>query len=166
MEAIITIKGNVKHTITLDPTVWIFDDRKVDLDTFFTEEFVERNEDEEYKRSMGKHWSREIMEGATFPPTLKTEKKFDRQKMVNGTFGISLEHFVKNAVPSEEAKTITFLTMDGTEETFPVSEIGNFLFKFSQDGKPLTDDGPAHLLFKDGSNIEQPLRKVTGIVID
>ena len=95
MESIITIKGNVKHTITLDPTVWIFDDRKVDLDTFFTEEYVEKDEEEEYKRSMGKHWSREIMEGATFPPTLKTEKKFDRRKMVTGTFGISLDHFVK-----------------------------------------------------------------------
>ncbi|MGG0667162.1 hypothetical protein [Sporosarcina koreensis] len=166
MEAIITIKGNVKHTITLDPTVWIFDDRKVDLDTFFTEAFVERDEEEEYKRDMGKHWSREIMEGATFPPTLKTEKKFDRQKMVTGTFGISLDHFVKNAVPAENAKTITFLTIDGTEETYPFSDIGNFLFKFSQEGKPLTEDGPAHLLFKDGSNIEQPLRKVTAIVID
>ena len=166
MEAIITIKGNVKHTNTLDPTVWIFDDRKVDLDTFFTEAFVERDEEEEYKRDMGKHWSREIMEGATFPPTLKTEKKFDRQKMVTGTFGISLDHFVKNAVPAENAKTITFLTIDGTEETYPVSDIGNFLFKFSQEGKPLTEDGPAHLLFKDGSNIEQPLRKVTAIVID
>ncbi|MCM3710064.1 peptidyl-prolyl cis-trans isomerase [Sporosarcina luteola] len=166
MESIITIKGNVKHVITLDPTVWIFDDRKVDLTTFFTEEFIERDEEEEYKRSMGKHWSREIMEGATFPPTLKTEKKFDRQKMVTGTFGISLDHFVKNAVPSTNAKTITFLTLDGTEETYPVSEIGNFLFKFSQDGKPLTVDGPAHLLLKDGSNIERPLRKVTAIVID
>ncbi|MCM3638000.1 peptidyl-prolyl cis-trans isomerase [Sporosarcina luteola] len=166
MESIITIKGNVKHSITLDPTVWIFDDRKVDLTTYFTEEFVERDEEEEYKRSMGKHWSREIMEGATFPPTLKTEKKFDRQKMVTGTFGISLDHFVKNAVPSEDAKTITFFTLDGTEETFPVSEISNFLLKFSQDGKPLTEDGPAHLLLKDGSNIERPLRKVTDIVID
>ena len=166
METIITIKGNVKHTITLDPTVWIFDDRKVDLDTFFTKEFVEKDKDEEYKRSMGKHWSREIMEGATFPPTLKTEKKFDRRKMVTGTFGISLDHFVKNAIPAEDAETITFLTTDGSKETFPVSEVGNFLFKFSQDGKPLTEDGPAHLLFKDGSNIEQPLRKVAEIVID
>lgn len=166
METIITIKGNVKHKITLDPTVWIFDDRRVDLDTFFTEEHVERNEEEEYKREMGKHWSREIMEGATFPPTLKTEKKFDRRKMVTGTFGISVDHFIKNAVPSENAKTITFLTTDGADKTFPVSEIGNFLFKFSQDGKPLTDDGPAYLLFKDGSNLDQPIRNVSGIVID
>lgn len=166
MESIITIKGNVKHTITLDPTVWIFDDRKVDLNTFFSEKHVEKDEEEEYKREMGKHWSREIMEGATFPPTLKTEKKFDRQKMVTGTFGISLDHFIKNAIPAENAKTITFVTTDGVNETFPVSEISNFLFKFSQDGKPLMEDGPAYLLFKDGSNIEQPLRNVIGIVID
>ena len=45
METIITIKGNVKHTITLDPTVWIFDDRRVDLDIFFTKEHVEKDED-------------------------------------------------------------------------------------------------------------------------
>ncbi|WP_432359579.1 peptidyl-prolyl cis-trans isomerase [Sporosarcina sp. UB5] len=166
METIITINGNVKHAITLDPTVWIFDDRKIDLNTFFTEGFTERDEDEEYKRSMGNHWSREIMEGATFPPTLKTEKKFDRQKLVTGTFGISLDQFVKNAEPDEDAKTITFLTMDGQKDTFPISDIDKFLFKFSQDGKPLKEDGPAHLLFKDGSNIGQPLRKVIGIVID
>ena len=87
--------------------------------------------------------------------------------MVTGTFGISLDHFVKNAVPAEDAETISFLDNRWLErKRFPVSEVGNFLFKFSQDGKPLTEDGPAHLLFKDGSNIEQPLRKVAEIVID
>ncbi|MCG7342740.1 peptidyl-prolyl cis-trans isomerase [Sporosarcina sp. ACRSL] len=166
MESIITISGNVKHIITLDPTVWIFDDRRIDLDTFFSGLYVEKDKDEEYKRSMGKHWSREIMEGAIFPPTLKTEKKFDRKKMMTGTFGISVDHFIKNAEPAEDAKTITFLTADGSKETFSLSEVGNFLFKFSQDGKPLTEDGPAYLLFKDGSNIEQPLRNITRIVID
>ena len=29
------IKGKVKFTITLDPSVWIFDERKADLDYFF-----------------------------------------------------------------------------------------------------------------------------------
>nr|WP_255723332.1 peptidyl-prolyl cis-trans isomerase [Sporosarcina sp. ACRSL] len=136
------------------------------MDTFFSGLYVEKDKDEEYKRSMGKHWSREIMEGAIFPPTLKTEKKFDRKKMMTGTFGISVDHFIKNAEPAEDAKTITFLTADGSKETFSLSEVGNFLFKFSQDGKPLTEDGPAYLLFKDGSNIEQPLRNITRIVID
>ena len=166
MESIITITGNVKHIITLDPTVWIFDDRKIDLDTFFTEVHVEKDEDEEYKKSMGNHWSREIMEGATFPPTLKTEKKFDRKKMVTGTFGISLDHFLKNAVPSEDAKAITFITEDDNEKSFPITESGNFIFKFSQEGKPLKEDGPVHLLLKDGSNRENPMKKIIGITIN
>lgn len=165
METIIPIKGNVKHIITLDPTVWIFDDRKIDLNTFFTEEQVERNEDEEYKENMGKHWSREIMEGATFPPTLKTEKKFDRKKLVTGTFGISLDQFVKNAVPADDATIITFTTDGETEHPFPLDNLSNFLFKFSQDGKPLAEDGPVHLLFKDGSNADNPIRSITGITI-
>ena len=35
MEKIVHIKGKVKFPITLDPSVWIFDDRKFDLDTYF-----------------------------------------------------------------------------------------------------------------------------------
>ncbi|MBD7983400.1 peptidyl-prolyl cis-trans isomerase [Sporosarcina sp. Sa2YVA2] len=166
METIIPIKGNVNHIITLDPTVWIFDDRKLDLNTYFIEAQVERDEDEEYKEKMGKHWSREIMEGATFPPTLKTEKKFDRKKLVSGTFGIALEQFVKNAVPAQDAKTITFTTTDDVAYPFPIDELNQFIFKFSQDGKPLTSDGPVHLLFKDGSNADNPIRNITGITID
>ncbi len=42
---------------------------------------------EEYKKTMGKHWSREIMEGATFPPTLETEKKFEESKDITGSYG-------------------------------------------------------------------------------
>ena len=105
METIIPIKGNVRYAITLDPTVWIFDDRRVDLKTYFTENHVEKDELEEYKRAMGKHWSREIMEGATFPPTLETEKKFEKRKVVTGTYGIQLSHFLKIAEPAENAQT-------------------------------------------------------------
>ncbi len=28
------------------------------------------------------------MEGATFPPTLKTEKKYEKTKVLTGTYGI------------------------------------------------------------------------------
>ena len=80
MQNIIQIKGNVKHSITLDPSIWIFDDRRIDLDQFFTEDYIEKDEMEEYKKTMGKHWSREIMEGATFPPTLEVEKEFEEVK--------------------------------------------------------------------------------------
>src|SRR5690606_23927113 len=95
-ETIIPITGAVKFELTLDPTVWIFDDRKLDLNTYFVSEKVEEN-NEKYLREMGAHWSREIMEGAVFPPTLKTERKFDRKGMMTGTFGMEIKPFLKNA---------------------------------------------------------------------
>lgn len=85
--------------------------------------------------------------------------------MVTGTFGILLKPFLKNAVPADDAETITFITSTNQEETFPLSKAEDFIFKFSQDGKPLTDDGPVHLLFNDGSNIENPLKGISSIII-
>ena len=166
MESIIPIKGNVRHHITLDPTVWIFDDRRIDLETFFTTNYVEVDEIEEYKSEMGAHWSREIMEGATFPPTLKTEKKYEKTKMLTGTFGMSLDNFVKNAVPAQDAHTLTLETTDGKEHSFPIKKAEELILKFSKKGKPILKDGPVYVLFKDGSNIQEPIRNVNAIRID
>lgn len=52
-----------------------FDDRKLDLNTYFTTQNVEEDADVKYMREVGAHWSREIMEGATFPPTLKIREE-------------------------------------------------------------------------------------------
>ncbi|WP_432354843.1 peptidyl-prolyl cis-trans isomerase [Sporosarcina sp. A2] len=164
METIVPIKGNVKHTITLDPTVWIFDDRRLDLDTYFITEVEEFDEMENYKERMGKHWSREIMEGSTFPPTLKSEKKYEKQKMLTGTFGIIFEPFLKNAIPAADATTIIFETADG-EYDFPIEDAANLLFQFSLEGKPLKEDGPIHVLLKDGSTRNNPIRNVSAIRI-
>lgn len=166
LEAIIPIKGNVRHTITLDPGVWIFDDRRIDLKTYFTDIHIEKDELEEYKKEMGKHWSREIMEGATFPPTLKTEKVFEKTKVLTGTFGIQLHHFLKNAEPAANAQTLTLETSDGLEHSFPLTEAEELIFKFSDEGKPLREDGLVHVLLKDGSNIDHPIRNVIAIRVD
>jgi hypothetical protein len=166
LESIIPIKGNVRHTITLDPTVWIFDDRRVDLKTYFTESYIEKDELEEYKRDMGKHWSREIMEGATFPPTLETEKKFEKRKVLTGTYGIQLHHFLKIAEPADNAKTFAFETSDGERHSFPLAKADEVIFKFSDEGKPLREGGPVHVIFKDGSNNDHPIRNVIAIQVD
>ncbi|MBB4824065.1 hypothetical protein HNO89_001285 [Sporosarcina luteola] len=165
METIIPVIGNVKFAITLDPTVWIFDDRRLDLDTFFAAQHVERDEMEEYKEAMGKHWSREIMEGATFPPTLKTEKKYEKQKMLTGTFGMLLEPFIKNAEPGANAKTFSFVTGDG-EHRFPLEAARDMILQYSLEGKPLKESGPVYVLFRDGSNRENPIKDVTAIRVD
>lgn len=165
MKTVIQITGNVQHSITLDPGIWIFDDRRIDLDIFFTGDYVERDEMEEYKKAMGKHWSREIMEGATFPPTLETEKQFEESKNITGTYGIYLNHFLKNAVPNENATTIAFETEGGESYPFPLDKLDDFILKYSIDGKPLREDGPVHVLLKDGSNIEEPIKNIIAVNI-
>lgn len=163
MEIIIPIKGAVTYNLTLDPSVWIFDDRKLDLTKYFTNVKNEDDIDTKYMREMGAHWSREIMEGAVFPPTLKTERKFDRKGMQNGTFGIQIAPFINNAKLTPEAKAIVFECKNGEEHSFSIAEAKEFIFKFSQDGKPLNEDGPVHLLFADGSNLDNPIKNIIAI---
>jgi hypothetical protein len=163
-ETIIPIKGAVKYPVTLDPTVWIFDDRRLDLNTYFVTEKVEEN-DEKYLRDMGAHWSREIMEGAVFPPTLKTERKFDRKGMLTGTFGMELKPFIQNAEVLETASEVVFEQTTGEEVTFSIEEAKTLIFKFSQDGKPLFEDGPVYIIYADGSNLENPIKHVKAIRI-
>lgn len=162
METIISITGAVQYKLTLDPTVWIFDDRKIDLTTYFNQGPV-AEDDEKYLREVGAHWSREIMEGAVFPPTLKTERKFDRKGMMTGTFGIIIKPFLDNAGILEDAKEVIFETHTGDSFSFPIEEAKTLIFKFSQDGKPLLEDGPVHILFADGSNVDNPIKNIASI---
>ncbi|MFC5557933.1 peptidyl-prolyl cis-trans isomerase [Ureibacillus thermophilus] len=166
MESIIPIKGKVKYKLTLDPSVWIFDDRRIDLKTYFTKPKEEENEDLKYLFKMGEHWSREIMEGATFPPTLKTERKFDRKGMETGTFGMEIKYFLNNAEIEEDATKVVFECKDGTEHAFSIDEAYTLIFKYSQDGKPLTEDGPVHIIFGDGSNLDNPIKNIAAIRVE
>ena len=162
METIISITGAVQYKLTLDPTVWIFDDRKLDLTTYF-DQGKETVDDEKYLREVGAHWSREIMEGAVFPPTLKTERKFDRKGMLTGTFGIEIKPFLENASILDTAKEVVFETADGASHVFSIEEAKTLIFKFSQDGKPLLEDGPVHIIFADGSNRDNPIKNIAAI---
>lgn len=164
MEFILPLNGKTKYSLTLDPTVWIFDDRKIDLKTYFVDEKIVEDADEKYLNAVGKHWSREIMEGAVYPPTLKTERKFDRKGMQTGTFGMVLGTFIKNAEPLEDATTVTLETANGTYD-FSFADASSLILKFSHEGKPLNDDGPVHVLFDDGSNVNNPITHVTAIRI-
>ena len=120
MNSIIPIKGAVTYTLTLDPTVWIFDDRRLDLTTYFETEKAPNNSEEKYLADVGAHWSREIMEGAVFPPTLKTERKFDRKGMLTGTFGIEIKPFLNNAEIKPEATEVVFECANGEEHSFSI----------------------------------------------
>ncbi|MBY0120843.1 peptidyl-prolyl cis-trans isomerase [Bacillus sp. S/N-304-OC-R1] len=165
MENIIALGGNVKYSITLDPGVWIFDDRKVDLLTYFESEKEEDKSLEEYTKAVSKHWDREIMEGAVYPPTLKTEKKFEKEKVLTGTFGIPLKPFIQNAEPEKDASTFIIVTEEDEEVQMPIQKAEEVILGFSINGKPLRDDGPVHVYFGDGSNKNNPIKKVKAFKI-
>lgn len=159
MNDTIPVLGLVKFRITLDPGVWIFDDRKIDLTTYFEEEQIEVDELEEYTKAVATHFSREIQEGAAYPPTIKTERKFEKQKIVTGTFGICLKPFIENAEPLTEATTLSIETQNG-QHSFSLEEAKKLILAFSKDGKPLNENGPVHVLYPDGSNRENPITHV------
>ena len=164
MENIILLSGKVNYSITLDPTVWIFDDRKVDLSTYFSTTNKIRNDLEEYTKSVSKHWDREIMEGAIYPPTLKTEKKYEKEKMLTGTFGIPFQPFLKNAEPTEDAAALVIKTATAEHE-LPLDIANHLILGFSEEGKPLSEDGPVHVYFGDGSNRQNPIKYVKEFIL-
>lgn len=165
MEFIIPITGAVKFNITLDPTVWIFDDRRIDLDEFFEGKYEYKDLDEEYTKVTSAHWSREIIEGSTNPPTLKSEKKYEKTKMLSNTYGIELKPFIQNAEPLKEATQLIIETNEGSH-TISLAEIDDILVKFSHKGKPLREDGPVHIIKKDGTNLNDPIRYVTAFRLE
>ncbi|XJZ28365.1 peptidyl-prolyl cis-trans isomerase [Bacillota bacterium Lsc_1132] len=164
MDNILLISGNSKYTITLDSGVWIFDDRKIDLTTYFEERQESLDELEAYTKSISKHWDREIIEGATYPPTLKSEKRFEKEKMLTGSFAIPLKPFLENAEPKEDASALIIECLDEQIE-IPLDIAYNLILGFSDHGKPLQEDGPIHIYYGDGSNRHQPIKKVKTFIV-
>lgn len=165
MENIIRIEGKVNFSITLDPGVWIFDDRRIDLDTYFVEEKqAKKDELEEYTKAVSKHWEREIREGAIYPPTLKSERKFEKEKLLNGTFGIKFGPFLHNAEPQPSSSKVVFVGQ-GSELEVDISTAQEMILAFSKNGKPLKENGPVHVYYEDGSNQDAPLTNVHRIIV-
>lgn len=161
MNTIMPIKGKVKFPITLDAGVWIFDDRRIDLNTYFTEEKNQEDTDEVEFTVASKHWDRVIKEGAVSPPTLKSERQFEKVKVLTGSFGIILKPFLENAEPEPGASELIIETTTG-EHSISLDEGKELILAFSEKGKPLSTDGPVHVLYPDGSNKENPIKNVKG----
>jgi hypothetical protein len=165
MDSIIPLKGNVRYQLTLDPGVWIFDDRKIDFTTYFNEERLEENELEKYTKSVSEHWDREIREGAAFPPIQTSVKKFQKQKILTGTFAIPIKYFLDNAEINEGSIELVIKTKQARDFHIPLAQAFEGLLLFSNCGKPLTEDGPVYFYFGDGSNKEAPIKEITEFVI-
>ncbi|PSL50834.1 hypothetical protein B0H94_102110 [Salsuginibacillus halophilus] len=165
MDFILRIQGNVNYPITIDPTVWIFDDRKVDLTTFF-DEANELSADKREEKAFLEEWERARNEGARVPERTQTnEVRTKKEALLQGTFGMALKPFLENAEPTVESGSFIIETLDG-EITVPLPEAYELILGFSQDGKPLRDSGPVHVYYRDGSNRHEPITHVQGFRIE
>jgi hypothetical protein len=137
----------------------------VDLTTYFDEKNETIDELEEYTKAISKHWSREIQEGATYPPTLKTEKKYEKEKILNGSFAIPFAPFLTNAEPLENAASLVVET-ETDEYRMDLAQADQLLIGFSKAGKPLKENGPVHIYYKDGSNRDTPITDVRAFRVE
>lgn len=160
----VALTGQFKHPLTLDPSVWIFDDRKIDLTTYFdNDNLEEENEIERYTKNVSAHWDRELTEGAMFPPINKSVKHFEKEKILQGTYGMKLQPFIHNAELLEGVTTCMLKTENGKAYEITKEQLLEGIVQFSKDGKPLSADGPVYFYFGDGSNKEEPIKNIIEI---
>lgn len=163
METIIPIKGKVTYPITLDASVWIFDDRKIELEEFLKfDELSEENEND-YIKAQAERWERERT--GIKPPINQSIKRFEKERILQGSYVIPLEPFLMNAEPLNEGNNVQLETTTGEQHVLSIEEAMNGFLGFALNGKPLKEDGPAHFYFGDGSNASSPYKNIAAINI-
>lgn len=161
MSDIFLITGEVEHPLTIDPSVWIFDERKIELDLILKGEVEKENAIEVYTKSVSKHWDREIIEGAkvdTSIPFAQTKKQW-----LEKTYAMPFSYFIDNSKPKSRAQIVTIKTKN-TTITLPFETVYESYLAFSNNGKRIVEEGPVHLYFKDGSNKDTPITSIQKII--
>ncbi|SDK20365.1 hypothetical protein [Lacicoccus qingdaonensis] len=159
---VIQILGDIKFQITLDPSTWIFDDRKITLEDALKAE----QDDDSITFSDNTEWNRQIIEGSSKPPTLKSEKKYKNSQLLEETFIIRLDTFLEYTEPERGEDAMITYTHDEGTTILPYSERGRHYAQFSQDGKRMYDDNMIDLVVISDNDIETRLQHVTGISIN
>ncbi|MEJ8545407.1 hypothetical protein [Brevibacillus borstelensis] len=159
MSDVIVFKGAVSFPITLDPSVWIFDDRKFDLGTYRGEEDTDTGHQKKYLEGTGAQWDKELREGAALPSERKS--LIEERKALEGDYGIRLAPFIDNAVPLQEATHVSIHRENGGPLLLPLAEARRAILQFSRDGKPIRTDGPIYFYLPEMLLSKAP--PVTGI---
>lgn len=159
---IISIKGLVKHSINIDPGAWLFDDRIVDLNTYFLEE-KEVGYDPVIEQ-MGRVWDEQRQVKAKIQKN-DNEIKMSKKDLTEKSLGISFEPFLSNASPLPQAKTVRFIRNNKEDFVCTLTEANNSIIGFSDKGQALNENGPIHFYFGDGSNQNNPVTHIQSIIV-
>ncbi|SDN23986.1 hypothetical protein [Alkalicoccus daliensis] len=160
-EMIVKITGAVKHPIMIDPGVWIFDERRVDMDKVFDEE--EKSIEEKDFAAMGRAFD-EQRKGVN-PQTNGNKVTISKKDLTEKSLGIHLTPFIVNAEPESHAERVIVQRINNQEVILPLDKVKTAIAAFSHKGAPLKENGPIHLYMADGSNRYSPITGVTGFTI-
>lgn len=162
---IIPIIGNVTYSITLDSSVWIFDERKILLDDAFSKNQENNTDEVHITKRLADRFNREVYQSnANAPRVNKGLTKKEGEEILKNTYVMPLADFIENAEIKIDAKKATFITTDG-EYSVSIQELKDGYFLFSRNGRPLKDDGPVHFYYRDGSNKDNPIKGIQKIHI-
>lgn len=148
---VITITGNIQYPITLDPSVWIFDDRKITL------HLNKVNQEKEHIPFTG-------LQQLQKPPVTNSVQQTKRLELLSNSYYMPLEAFILRTEPKNDAKTAILSTSMG-EESMPLRELINSNALFSQKGKPITTEGPIYLFRESDVDFEHPIKGIHNIHI-
>ncbi|UOQ93046.1 hypothetical protein MUO14_22040 [Halobacillus shinanisalinarum] len=163
---IVQLSGQVKFPITLDPTVWIFDDRKLTYDEVFNgSEAPEQEEAEDELKRKSLRFDREVYQQKINPPVNKSLTRAEKERIKTETFLMPLQPFIHTSEPDPNVKKAVLVTDNG-DHSFNADDLSNALLLFSIEGKPLKENGPVHLYFEDGSNKEAPITGIKKIIFE
>ncbi len=148
---IVQVRGNVKFPITLDPTVWIFDDRKILLEDFL-KKGVNAAEDEALNDDQD-------LQQKTKPPVNRSLTKYEREKVLENSYIMPIKEFLYNSEPEENVVS-AILHTDHSDVEISFSELEDSALLFAYNGKPLTD-GPVHVYVHNKSNPIKGVHTIT-----
>lgn len=162
---IIPILGNVTYPITLDPSVWIFDDRKILFEEAFqAQPSNEDNSSVSPEDEAAMRWNRAIYPDHIKPPVNRSISRMEGKEILKNSYVIPLHDFIENAEVKDGTNNAILDTTTG-EVSISISQLLNSYMLFAWDGKQLNDEGPAHLYFQDGSNKQNPIKGIQKIRI-
>ncbi|WP_445488477.1 peptidyl-prolyl cis-trans isomerase [Niallia sp. 03133] len=163
MEPIIPIKGAVAFHITIDPSVWIFDARKITENQLFASS---PNEDAlvTYTKEISRHWDKEITEGAAIPPVRANKITDKKEDLLKGTYFMPLAPFISHAEPFPDAEEIIIHTKND-EVAFPLLLLDEIYLLFCRQGKAIQEDGPVHLYVRNKGIEQRPVKYIQGIQV-
>lgn len=161
---IVPIVGNVTYSITLDPSVWIFDQRKILLEEVFSKKENEDIENDEIKKA-AERWNRALHPQHSKPPVNPNISRSEGEKILQNTYVMPIHEFIESAEPHPDAEKVA-LEINGSEDVIiSLSDLKKGFLLFAVDGKPLKEDGPVHFYFNDKTKKDSPITNVSKINI-